>query len=260
MRGIFIPEFSTLSIKPSLSIHHLPVLYSITDLQHIVITILTQEIISLIFIFMGSISVKKIEYNVNVGKKRELIVDVAVQLILSKGVESFSMRDLAKKSGLSIGLIYHYFSDKQEIIQAALQTHIHDCTKQIVSEIKTIKDNRKKLQKKITDTSYIYQKYPTLFKILINFISWSMYNSNSQILLSDMFVEMRTYLSSLIEVNLSPGSLERKEIENLAYLILGSAIGISIQMCVDTNKINTSKDISNQLSEVIFHYLDNRGI
>ncbi|MEA3222478.1 MAG: TetR/AcrR family transcriptional regulator [Thermodesulfobacteriota bacterium] len=186
-------------------------------------------------------------------------MNVTIQLILNKGVESFSMRDLSKESGLSVGLIYHYFSDKQEIIQTALQTHIHDCTKQIVSEINTIKDTKKKLQKKITDISSIYKEYPTLFKILINFISWSMYNNNAQVLLSDMFIEMRSYLSSLIEATFSPENLERKEIENLAYLILGSAIGISIQKCVDNNKINTSKDISKQLSKMIFHYLDDLG-
>lgn len=208
---------------------------------------------------MSGISVQKIEHNANPREKRDIIVNVTIQLILNKGVESFSMRDLSKESGLSVGLIYHYFSDKQEIIQTALQTHIHDCTKQIVSEINTIKDTKKKLQKKITDISSIYKEYPTLFKILINFISWSMYNNNAQVLLSDMFIEMRSYLSSLIEATFSPENLERKEIENLAYLILGSAIGISIQKCVDNNKINTSKDISKQLSKMIFHYLDDLG-
>lgn len=49
---------------------------------------------------------------------RTNILKVALLLFLEKGYKNVSYQDLVKKSGLSKGAIYHYFSSKEELLVA----------------------------------------------------------------------------------------------------------------------------------------------
>jgi AcrR family transcriptional regulator len=50
--------------------------------------------------------------------KREAIVDAMLDLIVERGFHDAPMSLLAKRSGASAGVIYHYFASKDEVIHA----------------------------------------------------------------------------------------------------------------------------------------------
>ncbi|MCX7997386.1 MAG: TetR/AcrR family transcriptional regulator [Leptospiraceae bacterium] len=47
---------------------------------------------------------------------KELIYKTAIQLFQEKGFENVTMREISKKSGLSLGLTYYYFKTKEELV------------------------------------------------------------------------------------------------------------------------------------------------
>lgn len=51
-------------------------------------------------------------------EKTQLILDAALELFASKGFESASISEVAKKAGVSKGLIYNYFESKDEILKS----------------------------------------------------------------------------------------------------------------------------------------------
>jgi AcrR family transcriptional regulator len=48
--------------------------------------------------------------------KRAAILDAMLDLVVERGFHAAPMLTLAKKSGASAGVIYHYFSSKEDII------------------------------------------------------------------------------------------------------------------------------------------------
>lgn len=50
--------------------------------------------------------------------KREAIVDTMLDLVVERGFHDSPMSLLAKRSGASAGVIYHYFASKDEVIHA----------------------------------------------------------------------------------------------------------------------------------------------
>lgn len=54
------------------------------------------------------------------------IVDAAVTLMQQKGAHSVSMQAIAKSAGVSVGLLYKYFSDKEQIVLAAITRVLED--------------------------------------------------------------------------------------------------------------------------------------
>lgn len=60
------------------------------------------------------------------NKTRDKIILAAEELIASKGVNSFSLRDIAKYLNISTGSLYYHFKTKDEIISAIIDIHFSD--------------------------------------------------------------------------------------------------------------------------------------
>lgn len=50
--------------------------------------------------------------------KKKIILDAAISVIAGKGYQECSMQDIASKAGISVGSIYSYYKNKQEILTA----------------------------------------------------------------------------------------------------------------------------------------------
>lgn len=65
-------------------------------------------------------------------QRRAEVVDAAFRLLAREGVESLSMRRVAKEAGCTIGLLNHWFASKDHLMDAALgraaSTAIERCT------------------------------------------------------------------------------------------------------------------------------------
>ncbi|MGL5637710.1 MAG: TetR/AcrR family transcriptional regulator [Bacteroidales bacterium] len=55
---------------------------------------------------------------------RELILEKTYLLLLLKGVDSVSISDIQKKTGISRGLLYHYFGNKEALFQAIAEKYL----------------------------------------------------------------------------------------------------------------------------------------
>lgn len=60
------------------------------------------------------------------NKTRDKIILAVEELIASKGVNSFSLRDIAKYLNISTGSLYYHFKTKDEIISAIIDIHFSD--------------------------------------------------------------------------------------------------------------------------------------
>jgi AcrR family transcriptional regulator len=53
-----------------------------------------------------------------------LILETAEQLCAERGLESVSIRDIAKGTGLSVSVIYHHYGSKANLLRTILQTRL----------------------------------------------------------------------------------------------------------------------------------------
>jgi AcrR family transcriptional regulator len=51
-------------------------------------------------------------------ERREQILDAAMRLFGQKGFQGTSIRDIAREVGITEGLIYHYFENKEQLLEA----------------------------------------------------------------------------------------------------------------------------------------------
>lgn len=55
--------------------------------------------------------------------RRQQILDAAAALVSEGGYAALSIRALADRAGMSLGLLYYYFADKHDVFEALMQDH-----------------------------------------------------------------------------------------------------------------------------------------
>lgn len=66
---------------------------------------------------LGDVEMEKTEHGVQKKDKREIILQTALELLATNGFQHTPMSLIVKHSGASAGIIYHYFTSKDELIQ-----------------------------------------------------------------------------------------------------------------------------------------------
>ena len=76
-------------------------------------------------------------------QRRNQVLDAASECFRRNGFHGCSMAQLAKESGMSVGHIYHYFANKEAIIDAIVKRDLRECLDAI--------DQLMKKRKQLTD-------------------------------------------------------------------------------------------------------------
>ena len=84
------------------------------------------------------------------GDKQEMIIDAALEVFREKGYANARMADIARRAGVSYGLVYHYFGSKEVLFNLIVGTWWNDLYSMMEREKASNADFRQKLVHIIT--------------------------------------------------------------------------------------------------------------
>ncbi|MBV9509600.1 MAG: TetR/AcrR family transcriptional regulator [Caulobacteraceae bacterium] len=56
-------------------------------------------------------------------ERREAIIDAAAEIVAEQGIEALGIHSAARRAGASIGSMYHFFQNREELLEALMQRH-----------------------------------------------------------------------------------------------------------------------------------------
>ena len=188
--------------------------------------------------------------------KEQAIFEAALKIIKQKGFHKARMSDIAKEAGISYGLVYHYFKNKEDLFDAIINRWWDDLFR-LMANISG--DNEYDVHKKLRRIIYYfldtYQSNHELVNIFITEISRSTTN-----LTSDRLDRFKKFMS-LTQAVMAEG--QEKEIlradfkaRYLTYIFLGALeTFVSAMVLVDQKiKGNAQKDrIADSILEVFLN-------
>lgn len=160
-------------------------------------------------------------------KRKYQILDAALKVIVSKGYEGSSMTDIVKKSKMSKGAIYWYFTSKKEVYLALVNHWVHyysPTLNHIVEE-----DQPASVQLKELFNYFItqYEKDQTVFKAVAVF--WSLAGRDNDF--KEKFDKVYSEFFALIEKIIIKG-VESKEFKNVDTKIAALSIMVNIESTI----------------------------
>ncbi|HNY66986.1 MAG TPA: TetR/AcrR family transcriptional regulator [Deltaproteobacteria bacterium] len=102
------------------------------------------------------------------GDKQEMIIDAALEVFREKGYANARMADIARRAGVSYGLVYHYFGSKEVLFDLIVETWWNDLYTMMDREKKATGDFSDKLIHIIQFFLETYVQRPNLISIFVS--------------------------------------------------------------------------------------------
>ena len=182
------------------------------------------------------------------SEMRERILTSVEELIATRGVNNFSLRDICDYLYISTGSLYYHFKTKDDIIMAIIEKHFHELEDDYLSWLKKHKDNNDLTKERFIEI--VLYKGTELFnrsKIHIYLINECMRENNK---LKDKYKDLieSWYQKLLTGVKQVYG--DRKDADAIAYMILLIVEGLTIRVVLDDRKPEQELKMKNLLKEI----------
>lgn len=170
------------------------------------------------------------------AETRNAIINAAIEIGLDEGFDELSIRKITDKLGYSVAIVYHYFKDKQEILDTIhnqTSMELMESVKACIRPDRSFAKNCKTVYKMISEI-LVYN--PDTFKLIF----LNQYSPNNE--------SIKPWLNMIkqsIEYGISKGELREVDSEILSYILLDAFV-------VNQMIINDKEDISNENVEQIF--------
>jgi AcrR family transcriptional regulator len=191
-------------------------------------------------------------------ERKDEIIEITRNLIFNQGLSNFTMRTVAKLTGVSEAAIYKHFAGKEDLLMALL----HSLFDPWQEALKKLKNSRMKVDKRLVKLAETHIKF--LFEKQLNpvlFFSEAMNPENSKLItvLQENLGFLKTTVSELIEEGITEKQFaENIDIEAAAACFIGIIQGAVIRWTVMQN-CDSLKNETIRNVDFFLERISNRG-
>jgi AcrR family transcriptional regulator len=162
--------------------------------------------------------------------RRERILDAALQVFGAKGFDAATTRDLAAGAGVTSGLIYHYFANKEALLVAVIRER--GFTGELIQLLTEATDRPASvvLPEVVTGFSRIMSERAALIGLFVSGIANPMIKAG----LDEMLEETQRLLGDYLSTRVDAGELRPHDSRTLVAVLFNTcAVGILLDRRVD---------------------------
>ncbi len=167
---------------------------------------------------------------------RQAILNTALEIGLQEGFEAISVRKIINRMKYSTGAVYHYFNDKQEIIDALENTETEWLSGIIRGLLDDEKDSAYNIVTVFHRVMQLAMEEPEKYNLIV-LHKYSRQNPSSPIWLS--------CLSENLKRDMEAGLVRRMDAEKAAFSIWSSFVGFNLM-------ISRLSDLTTEEAEKMF--------
>jgi TetR/AcrR family transcriptional regulator, fatty acid metabolism regulator protein len=152
--------------------------------------------------------------------KRRLLLDAAVRVFARKGYHASRVGDIAEEAGVAYGLLYHYFSSKEEVLRSVFR----ETWRALIATIESVEEGddppREQLRKVTEILLRSWRRDPDLVRVLVLEVT------RSQLLAGEMDEIVASFkaIQKIVERGQADGSIRPDLDAHLASYVFYGAI------------------------------------
>jgi len=169
-----------------------------------------------------------------IALRRGQLTRAAYEVVSQKGFYDFTVRDIARKAGLSTGLVHYYFKSKQDLLLNLIRQMNENLVVYFTKALdRCCDDPMDKLRVFVPQAFDIVNNQKDYFSVVIDF--WSQINRNERIRKANikLFMSYRHECSKILEEGVEKGVFVPMDIHFTTSFILSLIVGLIIQYVID---------------------------
>jgi AcrR family transcriptional regulator len=168
------------------------------------------------------------------------VKQAALACLMDKGYDNLSVRAVAARAGVSTGVLYHYFRNKDDILIQSLATAFAG-TNQALRDAVEQQQGEARLLAYLAHASTLGSQDPTTVQVLLNGLGQVPYAPAIRERLGRLFASFREYAGGVLAGSAGSAGLPPDRQEALAALIVAIGLGLSIQWATDPESVSPER-------------------
>ena len=170
-------------------------------------------------------------------RKRQ-ITRAAYEIIAEKGYYNFTMMDIAKRAGVSSGLIHHYFKDKENMLVTLLREMQQNVRLSLERAIEPVADPMEKLGIFIDQAFGLVENEKEYIYVTFDFLTQIKFNERMQRILSKLYRGYRETLTQILREGKEKGIFKDVDEQYISTIFSSILLGLNQQYIVDNTSFN----------------------
>lgn len=171
--------------------------------------------------------------NVLTDYRRQQLTAAAYKVVSQKGYNNFTIADIAREAGLSVGLVHYYFKNKQELLLHVFKETQKNVRQLLISELEKAPDPKGKLEIFIDQSFKLFQRERDYFYLLFEF--WTEINRNKtiKIMVQKLYQAYRDELSIILRKGIEEKIFAEMDVQYTSTLCVSIVQHTIIQHLID---------------------------
>lgn len=169
-------------------------------------------------------------------KRRTQIVDIAIETIATQGFSQASLAEIAKKAGISKGVISYHFDGKEELVEEILRSLMRKPADFVKERVSRAAAAAEKLR------AYVEANFDFMKANRVGYVAlvdlWGQRDSGRNSLNADAYEPSRHYLAHILEEGQRRGEMRAFPVMATASLIQGAIDGVMLQWVLDEKAVD----------------------
>jgi AcrR family transcriptional regulator len=166
-------------------------------------------------------------------RKRQ-ITRAAYEIIAEKGYNNFTMMDIAKRAGVSSGLIHHYFKDKENMLVTLLREMQQNIRQSLEHTLESISDPKEKLDIFMDQAFGLVENEKEYIYVTFDFLTQIKFNERMQRILSKLYRGYRETLGIILREGQDKGIFKQVDEHYVATIFVSTLLGLEQQYIIDS--------------------------
>jgi AcrR family transcriptional regulator len=174
------------------------------------------------------------------AERKAQILDAAYRVFSQNGFHLTTIANVAAKAGVSYGIVYHYYKNKEELFWAVFENWVSEYTSYLASSEELLSTSTATDQLKIFSSAAIQLMTESTEFLPVQMEFWSLMVRNDQIRehFRQLFNTLRSPLVNIIQKGIDNEEFRQADPEILASIALAAFDGLVLQWIADPQKID----------------------
>lgn len=165
-------------------------------------------------------------------------MEIAIQTIATQGFSQASLAEIAKKAGISKGVISYHFDGKEELVEEILRSLLRKPAEFVKERVSRAESALEKLR------AYIEANFEFMKRNRVGYVAlvdlWGQRDGadGRNSLNADVYEPSRHYLAHILEEGQKAGEMRALAVMPTASLIQGAIDGVMLQWVLDEKAID----------------------
>lgn len=183
-------------------------------------------------------------------RKRQ-ITRAAYEVIAQKGYYNFTMMDIAKRAGVSSGLIHHYFKDKENMLVTLLREMQQNIRSSLEKTTESVVDPKQKLEIYMDQAFELVESEREYLHVIFDFMTQIKFNERMRGILSKLYRGYREACYSILKEGKEKGVFVEMDEHFLSPFFVATILGLMEQYVID-NSAFVYREYTARIKKYIF--------